>query len=103
MKHVGIDISKKNFHIAVFVGTKRLNKAFDNTPGGHRELQEWLLKKGMSQADSHVCMEATSTYYEDLAMALVDGGWRVSVVTSLASSAGMARCSAAVNCASGST
>lgn len=83
MKHVGVDISKKSFHIAVFLGEKQLNKAFDNTEAGHRELQTWLLKKGVSQSEGHICMEATSTYYEKLAIALADAGWRVSVVNPL--------------------
>lgn len=83
MKQVGVDISKRSFHIAVLVGEKQLNKAFENTPAGHRDLQSWLLKKGISQSDAHVCMEATSTYYEALAISLADNGWRVSVVNPL--------------------
>lgn len=83
MKHVGVDISKKSFHIAVLAGEKRLNKVFENSPAGHQDLQSWLLKKGVSQSDSQVCMEATSTYYEALALALADAGWRVSVVNPL--------------------
>lgn len=80
MKPVGVDVSKKNFHIAVLLGDKQLNKTFDNSPAGHRDMQSWLLKKGISQGESHICMEATSTYYEALALALCEGGWRVSVV-----------------------
>lgn len=83
MKPVGVDVSKKSFHIAVLVGDKQLNKAFDNSPAGHRDLQSWLVRKGISQAESHICMEATSTYYEALALSLVDGGWHVSVVNPL--------------------
>jgi transposase len=83
MKQVGVDISKKSFHIAVLAGDKQLSKVFDNSPAGHRDLQFWLAKKGVSQSESHVCMEATSTYYEGLAMALAEAGWRVSVVNPL--------------------
>lgn len=83
MRFVGVDISKKSFHIAVLAGEKQLNKVFENTAAGHQELQSWLLKKGVSQSDSHVCMEATSTYYEALAIALAASGWRVSVVNPL--------------------
>lgn len=82
MKPVGIDISKKSFHVAV-LAEKQQNKVFENTPGGHRELQSWLLKKGTRPSEAHICMEATSTYYEALAQALVEGGWRVSVVNPL--------------------
>lgn len=83
MKPVGIDISKKTFHVAVLAGGKQLNKVFENSPAGHRDLQSWLVKKGISQTESQLCMEATSTYYEALALALVDGGWQVSVVNPL--------------------
>jgi len=83
MKPVGIDVSKRGFHIAVLVGEKQLNKAFENHPAGHQALQTWLQKKGVEPAESQICMEATSTYYEALALALVDAGWRVSVVNPL--------------------
>ena len=80
MKPVGVDVSKKSFHIAVLLGDKQLNKAFDNSPAGHRDMQSWLLKKGVDQDEAHICMEATSTYYETLVITLCDAGWRVSVV-----------------------
>lgn len=83
VKQVGVDISKKSFHLAVLIGEKQLNKVFENTAAGHRDLQSWLLKKGVSQAEAHICMEATSTYYEALATTLSDGGWQVSVVNPL--------------------
>lgn len=83
MKLIGIDISKASFHVAVLLGEKKLNKTFANTPAGYQELQHWLLKKGVEPAESQVCMEATSTYYEGLALSLHDAGWRVSVVNPL--------------------
>lgn len=83
MKPIGIDISKKSFHVAVLVGEKQLNKTFDNSRAGHEALQSWLVKKGVSPADSQLCMEATSTYYEALALFLAEEGWRVSVVNPL--------------------
>lgn len=83
MHYVGIDISKRTFHLAVLREGKQLNKVFDNTAVGHRELQAWLNKKGVLLSSSQVCMEATSTYYEALALALHEGGWRVSVVNPL--------------------
>lgn len=83
MKYVGIDISKASFHLAVLLGEKKLNKTFANTPAGHQEVQQWLLTKGVEAAESQVCMEATSTYYEALALSLHDAGWHVSVVNPL--------------------
>jgi len=83
MEAVGIDISKAKFDIAVLVGGKCLSKVFPNTPEGHAQLPAWLEKKGMSREHCHLCMEATSTYYEALALHLHDAGWTVSVVNPL--------------------
>ncbi|MCL2898684.1 hypothetical protein [Brenneria tiliae] len=54
--------------MAVERNGKRLNKVFSNTEEGYRQLAVWLDKKGLAQAECHLCMEATSTYYEALAL-----------------------------------
>jgi len=80
MTTVGIDISKAKFDIALLREGKFLSKVFPNTAAGHEELLRWLSDKGVERDQCHVCMEATSTYYEALALHLHDSGWRVSVV-----------------------
>ena len=77
---VGIDVAKKKVDVAAILNGKAKSKVFDNTPAGHAELQRWLLDRGFSSAQTHVCMEATGPYSEALALALVDAGWPVSVV-----------------------
>lgn len=83
MAFVGIDIGKSKFDLAVLLGEKSLSKVFANTPAGHAELTRWLEKKGVRREDCHVCMEATSSYYEALALCLHEAGWTVSVVNPL--------------------
>ena len=83
MTAIGIDISKAKFDVAVERNGKRLDKAFPNTQDGYQKLALWLDNKGLVKSDCHMCMEATSTYYEALAIWLHDNGWKVSVVNPL--------------------
>ncbi len=80
---VGIDISKAKFDIALLREGKFLSKVFTNTPAGHAGLLKWLADKGVEREQCHLCMEATSTYYEALALYVHDEGWTVSVVNPL--------------------
>lgn len=75
---VGIDISKRKFDAALLVGTKVKQKVCTNDRAGFDELLGWLQRQGVSRA--HVCMEATGTYYEGLASALLEAGHIASVV-----------------------
>lgn len=77
---LGIDISKKDFHVALLKGPqqKAFYKRFTNGSRGFRELLSWLKAKEVSEA--HACMEATGSYGEDLATFLFEHGFSVSVV-----------------------
>jgi transposase len=77
---VGIDVAKQKVDMFAVIHGKGKAKVCDNTGAGHRELQRWLVERGFVPAQTHVCMEATGPYSETLATALVDGGWKVSVV-----------------------
>jgi transposase len=77
---VGLDVAKKKVDLFAVRDGKGKSKVFDNTPGGHRDLQVWLVDRGWVPERTHLCMEATGPYSESLALALVQGGWRVSVV-----------------------
>jgi transposase len=83
MAIVGIDIGKKKFDIALLRDGKVLSKVFSNTAAGHAELLKWLSSKGIEKGDCSLCMEATSSYYEALALYLHTQGWTVSVVNPL--------------------
>lgn len=78
-KILGIDISKKDFHVALLKeggGTKP--KKFTNNTAGFESLHSWLKQQGI--AELHACMEATSIYGEALAEFLYEAGYQVSIV-----------------------
>lgn len=77
---VGIDVAKRKLDIALRVNGKVKSKVFDNTPSGHTLLQQWLSARGATASHTHLCMEATGPYSEAVALALVEAGWRVSIV-----------------------
>jgi transposase len=77
--YLGIDIAKRKFDVALLRPDQKIRaKAFANTPPGHRELLAWLTR--YHAGPIHACLEATGTYGEALAEALVDAGHGVSVV-----------------------
>ena len=76
---LGVDIAKATFHVSLQrADGKRRHKAFPNTADGHTALLAWLGRH--SAGTVHACLEATGTYGEALAAALVDAGHGVSVV-----------------------
>lgn len=85
MEHVGIDIAKRKFDLLCVSSEtgKRRSKVFDNTPAGFKEMFAWFTKYNIVPGNSHIAMEATSQYYEALAQALFDAGFKVSVVNPL--------------------
>jgi len=78
----GIDVSKLKFDLYALASSRTagLTKSLPNNASGHRALHDWLVKKGFVPAATHVCLEATGPYSENLAIFLVESGWRVSVV-----------------------
>jgi transposase len=83
MKIIGIDISKRKFDVALLAQGKVRNKVFDNTTAGHQALMKWMDAHECPVIDTHLCMEATSQYYEAVATTLFDVGYQVSVVNPL--------------------
>lgn len=77
---VGIDVSKRKLDVCMARGDKFKDKSLNNTPDGHRQLLCWLDDRGLDQANTPICLEATGPYSEAVAIALADAGWRVSVV-----------------------
>lgn len=79
MFHLGIDISKKTFDVALMKeDSKILHKKFTNNPKGFDQLLEWLKQKEIPSF--HACMEATGVYWYHLARFLHEAGFRVSVL-----------------------
>jgi transposase len=76
---LGIDISKLKFNACLINSAGKLrHKLFPNTATGFVQLKEWLSKQGTQRA--HVCLEATGTYGEPLALFLHEAGQTVSVI-----------------------
>ena len=78
-KVLGIDISKKDFHVVLLSEeSKQKHRKFTNDLEGFEQLKEWLKLKGVEEL--HACMEATSIYGDALAEFLFTAGYSVSVV-----------------------
>jgi len=82
----GIDISKDDFHVCAKEKTVdgkvkiRGSRSFSNDAKGFIELALWVSKRKKQGSLVRYIMEATGTYYEDLAYYLYEAGNRVSVV-----------------------
>lgn len=75
---LGIDIAKQKFEVALLIDNKLKHKVCKNNPQGFDALKLWLQKQ--KAPSLHACMEATSTYGEELATYLHDLGHTVSIV-----------------------
>ncbi|NDP49436.1 MAG: IS110 family transposase [Sulfuriferula multivorans] len=77
---VGIDVSKRKLDCAVLINGKVKSKVLSNDRTGLIQLDSWLQERGVVCDSAHLSLEATGPYSEQVALALVDFGWRVSVV-----------------------
>jgi len=75
---IGIDISKRNFTVALMLGSRVRKNEFDNDEYGFKKLRDWLTENGVTKA--RICMEATGSYGERLADFLYYNGYEVSVL-----------------------
>lgn len=76
---LGIDVAKAKLDCALLRDGKYRNKVVENTPSGFQDLQAWLAKQQVT-GPLHVCMEATSIYWEAVAQSLAEAGHLVSVI-----------------------
>ena len=75
---LGVDIAKRKFDAALLINDKLKHKVFKNNQEGFTELSSWLEKQGVGHI--HVCMEASSTYGDELATSMHDAGYTVSII-----------------------
>lgn len=75
---VGIDIAKLSYQVHLVINHQGHSKSFKNDPLDFHKLLEWLQKVNAGQV--HVCMEASSRYWENLAKFIYEAGLMVSVV-----------------------
>jgi transposase len=64
-RYVGIDVSKQSLVVAV--SDEAAQRTFGNEAGGHRQLVQWLTRRGRR---ARVCLEATGIYHLDVALML---------------------------------
>ena len=76
---LGVDIAKKKFDAALLINDKLKHKVFKNNQEGFTELSSWLEKQGVGHIK--VCMEASSTYGDELATSMHDAGHTVSIIS----------------------
>jgi len=83
---LGIDISKDDFHVCAKEKTAncqvkiRGSRSFSNDTKGFNEFALWVSKREKEGFSVRYIMEATGTYYENLAYYLYEAGNSVSVV-----------------------
>lgn len=75
---LGIDVSKDKFDVVLLRDSGCRHKVFANNAAGFEALKGWLHNRGVEGL--HACMEATGPYWEELAIALHQAGYTVSVV-----------------------
>lgn len=76
---LGIDVAKAKLDVALLrPDGKWRQKVFANSPAGFDGLAEWL--RGQAVAAAHVGMEATGSYWQDVAELLAARGFTVSVI-----------------------
>jgi len=78
---LGIDVAKKTLDVALIADERTLIKQFANSPAGFNLLAAWLESLHLSAID--VCLEATGSYGEAVALFLHEQGHRVAVVNPL--------------------
>jgi transposase len=67
MNQAGIDVSNETFDVQRRRGEALSQRAFSNSPAGHRQAIIWLQRGAQS---ARVCLEATGIYHLQLALAL---------------------------------
>ena len=75
---LGLDISKETIDACLLDDRGTGSKKVSNNAKGFAQLKHWLANRRAN--DVHVCMEATGSYYEDVAESFADDGVLVSVV-----------------------
>ncbi len=79
---VGVDIAKASASVAWMTAERTLSRVvtIEQTPQGFHALQQWLLSTGHVAQSILVVMEATGSYWMNLALSLTQAGFRVSVI-----------------------
>ncbi|MGQ0699448.1 MAG: IS110 family transposase [Panacagrimonas sp.] len=75
---VGVDIAKSKFDAAILREGRYRDRRFDNTAAGFQEFLGWLKRQDVE--GGLICLEATGSYGEALALGLHQAGIAVAVI-----------------------
>jgi|SRR5579885_243391 len=77
---VGIDVAKTKLDVVLRLGERALHQIFANTTEGFVALDAWLRSFGLPTCQVRVCLEATGSYSDAIALDLFTRGYPVSVL-----------------------
>ena len=78
LAYLGIDVAKEKVDCVLLVDAHSSYQVFTNTPAGFEQLGAWLRREQIHCV--HACLEATGSYSDALARALLKQGHTVSVL-----------------------
>lgn len=78
MDILGIDVGKHEMHAVLLQNDRATSKSAPNSAAGFEQLRRWLRNRRVERV--HACLEATGGWSEDLALALHEAGYIVSLV-----------------------
>jgi len=78
--YVGIDVAKTKLDVVLRLGERAIHQVFANTAEGFTALDAWLSSFGLSPVQVRICLEATGSYSDALALDLFARGYTLSVL-----------------------
>ena len=80
MAYVGIDVAKTKLDVVLRLGERSIYQVFANTAQGFTALAGWLGSFGLEASQVRICLEATGSYSDALALDLFARGYGLSVL-----------------------
>lgn len=77
---LGIDVAKLKLDVVLRLGKRAIHQVFANTPDGFAALDAWLRSFGLTESQVRVCLEATGSYSDAIALDLFTRSYTVSVL-----------------------
>lgn len=77
---LGIDVAKLKLDVVLRRAERAIHQVFANTPDGFAALDAWLRSFGLTHSQVRICLEATGSYSDALALALFTRGYTLSVL-----------------------
>lgn len=77
---LGIDVAKTKLDVVLRLGERAIHQVFANTAEGFAALDAWLSSFGLTAGHIRVCLEATGSYSDAIALDLFPRGYLLSVL-----------------------